>query len=74
MVRGGERPGPGTGRAGAMLALLACFEGSRTAVSTGKASSGGGSFGKLRDMLPSGLHIVVSKLVEQRGLAALAAS
>ena len=61
MVRGGERPGPDTGRTGAMLALLACFEGNRTAVSTGKASSRAGSFGKLGDMSPSGLHIVVSK-------------
>ncbi len=73
MVRGGERPGPDTGRTGAMLALLACFEGNRTAVSTGNASSRDGSLGKLKDMSPSGLHIVVSKVVEQRGLAALAA-
>ena len=73
-MRGGERPGPDTGRTGAMLALLACSEGNRTAVSTGKASSRGTSFGELGDMLPSGLHIVVSKVVEQRGLAALAAS
>jgi len=69
VVRGGERPGPDTGRTGAMLALLACFEGNRTAVSTGNASSRDGSLGKLRDMSPGGLHTVVSKVVEQRGLA-----
>ena len=74
MVRGGERPDPDTGRTGAMLALLACFAGNRTAVSIGNDSSRGGSLGKLRDMSPSGLHIMVSKVVEQRGLAALAAS
>ena len=74
VVRGGERLGPDTGRTGAMLALLACTEGNRTAVSSGKASSRGASLGKLRDMSPCGLHIVVSKVVEQRGLDALAVS
>jgi len=74
VVRGGERLGFETGRTGAMLALLACCEGNRTAVSTSEASSRGGSLSTLRDMSPSGLHIVVSKVVEQRGPAALAAS